>query len=251
MLYKHSIVRFLAVGLLLIGSKSTYAQSAASHPALSDSTITQVSFKPPPNNRQPRKTAGAGSRQESECFSQTPLSSPPLMALVPTDNHGLTVAAHPSFFIYLPSTTAKHLILSIRENGTQHLSRTDLSINQTSGIIQIKPTENSPPLEVGKTYQWSMVIVCGEKPSPNDPSVSSWIQRIDIPLTQLDHKTALQKAFWYGEQGIWYDTLLALAQAQQVLPNPPKITSIWTNFLTSVGLDAIANQPLLPSIRVP
>jgi hypothetical protein len=165
------------------------------------------------------------------------------MPLVPTTNTGLTVAERPTFWVYLPKTSAKQVVLSIREEGTKHHSQTFFPITGASGIISLQPSENSPPLEAGKTYQWAVVLICGERPSPNDPAIASWVRRV-APPQPTNQGTALAQAAWYGERGIWYDALDSLAEARRTQSHNQALTGIWTEFLNSAGLEAISTQPL-------
>jgi hypothetical protein len=170
------------------------------------------------------------------------------MALVPPNNYGLTVAGRPTFFIALPKTSARQIVLSIWENGTRHHSQTFIPIEDRSGIIKIQPSPDSPPLEIGKRYQWAVVVVCGERPNPNDPAIVSWVRRIDPPQPlprQIQQENALAQAIWYGEQGLWYDTLTALIQAKRSQPDSQVMSDIWANFLSSVGLGDVSTEPLL------
>ncbi|WP_013324737.1 DUF928 domain-containing protein [Gloeothece verrucosa] len=217
--------------------------------------ITQVSFTPPPKEGKPDKTTGAGSRQDGQCpqdltqftTPDTSSSKLSLAALVPNSNYGLTGAERPTFLVYLPKTSAKQIVLSIKEEGIKHYSQTFLPITQSAGIIKIKPSDDTPPLQVNKNYQWAVVLVCGERPGPNDPMIASWVRRVDLPNStsqQLAEKTPLMQAAWYGNQGIWYDSLVALAQARQVQSHQYSMTQIWANFLTSVGLESFSNEKL-------
>ena len=160
-----------------------------------------------------------------------------MIPLVPPSNFGLTTAEHPSFSIYLPQTSAKQIVLSIREEGTKHHSQTFIPITGESGIISIKPSPTSTPLEVGKTYQWAVVLVCGERPSPNDPAIAAWVRRIALSEPRKE-TTLLEQAAWYGEQGIWYDALTSLIQVKRSQPNNQTLINIWTEFLESGGLQA-------------
>lgn len=103
------------------------------------------------------------------------------MALVPTTNYGWTLEERPTFWVYLPQTSAKQVVLSLKEEGIQHHSQTFLPITGALGIIGIKPSDESPALEVGKNYQWAVVLVCGERPSPNDPAIASVVRRVASP----------------------------------------------------------------------
>ncbi|PSF39002.1 hypothetical protein C7H19_02820 [Aphanothece hegewaldii CCALA 016] len=252
MLNPKSLLHLLSIALLLIGTKLIMAQPITHSTNLNDS-ITHISFKPPPDESQPDQTIPAGSRQPSRCGQDitgvSTANSYYLMALVPSSNYGLTIAERPTFFIALPKTSAKQVVLSIKEEGKQHHSQTLLSIKDSPGIISIQPSEKSPPLAVGKKYQWSVVLVCGTKPGPNDPAIMSWVRRVDLPQTApsgLQKENALAQALWYGEQGLWYDTLNALVKAKRSQPESQVMSDIWTNFLTSVGLSDISSQSLRP-----
>jgi hypothetical protein len=249
MLNNRYFFNFITLGLLLIGTAPTIAQSTGNSPARSESAIARVYFKPPPDDKEPDRTTGAGSRG-GQCPQDAAISTantPPLMALVPTTNKGLTLAERPTFWVYLPKTFAKQVVLSIREEGTKDHSQTFFPITETSGLISLTPPPNSPPLEVGKTYQWAVVLVCGERPSPNDPAIASWVRRV-APSQPTNQGTALEQAAWYGEQGIWYDALDSLAEARRTQANNKALAGIWTDFLNSVGLEVIATEPLQSTI---
>jgi hypothetical protein len=165
------------------------------------------------------------------------------MSLVPTTNFGLTTAERPNFSIYLPATSATQVVLSIKEEGGTHHSQTLVPITGTSGIISLQPNPDSPPLEVGKTYQWAVVLVCGERPSPNDPAIASWVRRI-APPQPTNQGTALEQAAWYGEQSIWYDALNSLVEVRRSQPDNQDLINIWADFLSSGGLKEISTEPL-------
>lgn len=252
MLTNQYLLYLITVGLLLVKTEPLIAQSISHGSANIDGMNAQVYFKPPPDDKKPDKTLGAGSRQGGQCpQDSTPVTTadtlsnkPPLMALIPTANYGLTLAERPTFLVYVPKTSAKQVVLSLREEGTLHHSQTLLPITETPGVISVKPSDNSPPLKVGKNYQWALVLVCGERPGPNDPAIASWVKRVAPLQPQLNLKTALEQAKWYGEQGIWYDAVAALAQARQSQLHNNAMKGIWVDFLKSTGLGAIATEPL-------
>lgn len=242
------LLLLVSLGLLQI---TTVPASAQLISAANPNLISHVSFKPPPDDRKPDQTLGAGSRQDNPCFQDTtpitPLSERSMMALVPSSNYGLTLTERPTFFIALPKTSAQQLILSISENGKTYHSQTVIAIKDTPGIIKITPAQDAPPLEVGKEYQWSVVLVCGSKPGPNDPAIASWVRRVAPPQTmpsQLKQEHSLAQAVWYGNQGLWYDALNALVEARRSQPQNEAMTSIWSEFLTSVGLQDVSSEPI-------
>jgi hypothetical protein len=245
MLNNYYFFNLITLGLLLSGAEPTFAQPSTTTSAVSDHSSNRVSFTPPPDDKLPGRTVGAGSRG-GQCTQEATASmanTSPLRALVPTTNKGLTLAEHPTFFVHLPATSAKQVALSIQEEGTKYHSQTFFPITGTSGIISLKPSDNSPPLEVGKTYQWAVVLVCGERPNPNDPAIVSWVRRI-APSQPPNQGTALQRAAWYGRYGYWYDALASLAEARRTQFNNKDLATNWTDFLKSAGLDAMATEPI-------
>ncbi|HBB32269.1 MAG TPA: hypothetical protein DDZ80_20395 [Cyanobacteria bacterium UBA8803] len=242
-------VSLLTAGLLLnllhMAVEPTIAQSTSN----SSDSLSPVLFKPPPDDAKPQDTAGAGSRGQcpQDVTSDTLTNQPSLMALVPPTNYGLTLAAHPTFWVYLPKTSAKQVVLIFREEGTQYYSETFIPISSAPGVISVTPSQDSPALEVGKNYQWALVLMCGEVLDPNDPILMSWVRRVapsQSTFDQLDQTTPLEQAVWYGKQGIWYDALTALAQVKRSQPNNKILADIWAKFLESAGLGVVSTEPL-------
>ena len=259
MLNNQRLLNLMILGLLLLSTVPSIAQSTANPSARSNRTLSRVLFIPPPEDKKPYKTVGGGSRHGGQCFqdaTSAPLANSPssrssLIPLVPTSNFGLTIAEKPRLWIYSLPTSARQVVLSIREvsireereEGRIHHSQTFIPITGESGIVSLQPNPDSPPLEVGKTYLWSVVLVCGEKPGPNDPALDVWVHRVDSP-EPIDQKSSLEQAAWYGQQGIWYDALTSLIQARRSQPDNQDLIDIWADFLESGGLKAIASEPL-------
>jgi hypothetical protein len=224
-------------------------QSSNHRSGLASPLIAQVFFKPPPG--EPRTDRGAGSRDNRQCPQDTATTTqatekPTFTALVPSNNDNLTWSARPTFWVYVPKTSARQVVLSIKQ-GNQFHSQRFLPITGESGIIGISASEDSAPLDVGKSYQWAIVLVCGDRPSPNDPVVTAWVRReqpTESPTESLSSQTAVQQAARYSERGVWYDALTTLAEAKRSQPNNPEFAKTWTDFLSqsTVGLSAIATE---------
>ena len=237
---------FLAVLLILF--------SLLARAAIAETYFTTVLFEPPPGDGQPETTEGAASRQTGQCKSDLTTAQAAretkaalsyqnvkLTAVVPQHNYGLTTQAHPTFWIYVPQASAEQqLILSIREEkSSPHWQQ---SVFATPGVTGIELSNDAPALEVGKNYQWAVILVCGERPSPNDPVVASWIKRVEQPETdRATTSFGLEDASAYARQGIWYDALDILVAQKPSLPNWNKL---WTEYLQSGGLERIANEPV-------
>lgn len=247
-----SLLMLVCVGLLLpIGAMPTLAKPSAedtsqsqTHPTnKAQNPTTQILFKP--SGGPPPTTRGAGSRNDRQCAQDTPSNGkPPLTALVPSGQMGLTWTERPTVWVYLPETSARQIVLSLKEGSRPHSQRF-IPIASTPGVVGIPLTENAPPLEVGKSYQWVVVLVCGDRPNPNDPVITAAIQRV-TPAKPFTSPSATEQAAWYGQHGVWYDALTALAEARRSQPNNPALAKLWADFLaqSSVGLGTIAAEPL-------
>jgi Domain of Unknown Function (DUF928) len=248
----------ILMGLLSISA--TLTPSASAKPLKTGRLSAKVLFTPPLTDKKPIKTLGAGSRggkcmqissveapSDRSVNASNASAQPPLMALMPVANTGLTLSEHPSFWVYVPKTPAKRAVLSLRENGSKLHSQTVFDISEMPGIMSLSLPQSAPALEVGKTYQWAVTLICGEKPNPNDPVIVSWVRRIaSAPSAQSTTPTPLEQAAVYARHGIWFDALTALAQARRAQPNQPELQTTWADFLASAGLQSIATEPLRP-----
>ena len=166
--------------------------------------------------------------------------------MVPNSNYGLTAANRPDFWIYLPKTSAQQAILSIKEEGINPHWQQSISLTETAGIMAIELSDDAPALETGKNYRWAVILVCGNRPNPNDPVVAAWIKRVDESNTKGSLPIApnsLEKAAWYAQNGIWYDALDILIEAKK--SSLDNWDDIWLKYLQSGGLDEIANEPII------
>jgi len=240
MLKKNSWFNFIALACLLVGSKA----------AIADRTNPHITFKPPADNPKPQKTALGGRRtNDKQCLQDATNNPSPtgLTALVPFNGTGSTTSAHPTFWIYLPETTASKIILSVMEENPDGAikphAQNAFPTPPQSGLISLKLSDESLPLEVGKTYKWAVILVCGKNPHPNDPAIEARINRIKPSITNQPENLVTQ-AILYGEQGIWYDFLASLAQAKQANPNDQTVKTDWENMLKSLNLVALdSNNP--------
>ncbi|HAC65914.1 MAG TPA: hypothetical protein DCF68_20870 [Cyanothece sp. UBA12306] len=249
MLNDRPLLNLIATGLLLLVAIAAIAEPKPTRSSKTNEIVTRVLFKPPPEDMKPKRTRSAGSRNNGQCSQDTQTANLTdaestknnMMPLVPSSGFGLTLAKKPTLWVYLPETSAKQVVLSIQEEGITHHSQTFISITGKSGMIKLQPSGDSPPLEVGKSYQWAVILVCGKRPSPNDPVVTSWVRRVAL-ADPIQQGSMLDRASWYGEQGIWYDALTYLMQARKSQPNNQQLIDIWTEFLQSGGLNSDFNN---------
>lgn len=182
------------------------------------------------------------------------LPKTPLTALIPVTNLGLTIATNPTFFFYIPKTSAKELrfVLLDEEKGNQVYKATFTPPN-TSGIVSINlPIDKSlPQLEVGKDYHWYFQINCSAKQLEQDIGdiyVDGWVQQVEPSLTltsQLEQASPREQVELYLNNHLWYDALTTLAKQRRSDPDDLVVANEWKALLQSEKLDEIAQEPLV------
>lgn len=211
---------------------------------------TYVRFEPPAEGPPFQDmTRGPG-----HCSKPNP-PTPPLTPLLPPTKIGLTYAAHPTFFINIPEAGfAGKLIL--QDQVGNDLAQIDIAPTQQAGVIAVTLPKNASPLEIGKNYKWFFALICDPNKEDNDITkeikpdlmVDGWIKRVEINPTlkrELEKAKGLEQPALYAQNGIWFDTLSSLAQMRLDNPKNPTFTTEWEELLKSVGLEKIAEMPLI------
>jgi len=225
------------------------AQSALTTPGNTIPTLSLVSVTfDPPGDGKPDDTAGGASRDGGTCPEDARAIGPSITPLKPANYQGLTVAEHPTFFVYVPQTSAKKALFVLKDEKEDYFYQKTIPIPRTAGIVSFRLPDEAPAIKIGKTYQWSLIMICGEAIRPDNPGVEGKIQRIEANpelLRQLKNLSPLERAALYGKNGVWYDTLASLAEQRRSQPNDSTLAATWEKLLKSVGLEAIATQSLL------
>lgn len=229
-----------AIGLLASGSLPAGAVPPA--PRLQQPLRLSQAFRPP-NRGAPLTTAGGATR--GTCFAPDRL----LVSLMPKQQLGLTLAERPTFFWYIPATTARRAdFLLLGDNDSQIVYEGSLSLPETPGIISFTLPADAPALQVGKSYHWFLTIACNPTGANGNPSVEGWVERVkpDTALAQSLKKATLKdRPALYARAGIWHDALKSLAELRRTAPKAPQTQSSWAELLRSVGLTEITQEPLI------
>ncbi len=220
-----------------------------------------ASFEPPAGKGAPKMTTGGGRRNTSMCeVMQSSASSLALeqllVALIPNTNNGLTVAARPSFWFYIPPTTEKTAEFILEDaslndrDPKRRLTSMQIDLTTTPAIVSLTPAATDPALEVDRDYTWGFSILC-ERNSANNPTVRGKIRRVKPSpslAAKLDKASPLEQVNLYAASGIWYDAVTKLASLRRDQAKDAKVTAQltaeWKELLQSVGLGAIAAAPL-------
>ena len=193
----------------------------------------------------PGRRVGGGTRRGGCADAQKPLT-----ALIPESNLWVTTAAYPSFFFYVPQSANSQVVeFVLRDENDNQVYEENMSLSGQAGIVSVSlPQSRSlPPLAMNQNYHWYFSIVCDPQNRSNDLVVEGWIQRVEITATlarELEGATQSEQVALYLNAGIWHDAMATLAQMRRTSSNDLVVVADWTKLLHSVGLDAIATEPL-------
>ncbi|MEO8890072.1 MAG: DUF928 domain-containing protein [Coleofasciculaceae cyanobacterium] len=248
---KPSLFHLIALSVSLTVFSNLFTPVKAQTQSSPSTLMPVVSFEPPDDQKTLDDSRGGASRTTTVKCSQDQAYSPSMTALTPGSKLGLTVASHPTFFAYIPATSAQQAHFTLKDDHDRGVYQTLLPINSAGGVVSITLPEDKPPLELGKTYSWSVALMC--QPTQTDtPMVRGQVRRVELKAGQMPNqinsmmsqKAILEQAALYGKSGIWYDSINLLAKLRQAQPNDQTLATNWVKLLDSVGLEAVANQPL-------
>lgn len=223
---KTLVLTLLFLGLSTISlSRSTFANTT---PQTGDGTKNSV----------------PGGTRGSSCFDE---GQKPLTPLIPKTNKklGLTLASHPTILIYIPENEAIAGEFILKDSSQKKVYENIVSLPNSQGIIDIKIPSEQSELKVDQTYNWTFSLIC-LTPIP-EAVVEGSIKRVN-PSEDLRVKLLQtpERDRWeiYNKEGIWYETLVTLAEQIRSDPNNVKLNSEWKELLNSVGLGEVATELL-------
>ncbi|QIR37903.1 DUF928 domain-containing protein [Tolypothrix sp. PCC 7910] len=237
-----------------IPSLTTQAQAQVNPALLSQQQkqpwLISQAFKPPQRGLPPA-SAGGATRGSSYCVQKNQLLTP----LLPKENLGLTFAERPTFFWRVPTSsvkTAQFVILGESNKASTDdddvVYETTLNIPAKPGIMKFALPATAAPLKVGKRYHWYLTLVCDEQNPTRNPNVEGWVERAqpEATLTKaLQQADAFKRPRLYAEAGIWHEALTSYVELRCSDPNNLKVKADWGQFLQSVGLKALAADPII------
>ncbi|MCJ8280443.1 MAG: DUF928 domain-containing protein, partial [Rivularia sp. ALOHA_DT_140] len=105
-----------------------------------------------------------------------------------------------------------------------------------------------PALEENKNYRWYFNIYCETKKTIPSLRVEGVVRRVKLnqELTQkINLAKPIEKVELYAAEGIWFNSINTLAQLRQQEPENQQLIETWQNLVESIGMEDIANKPLI------
>jgi hypothetical protein len=191
----------------------------------------------------PVTTGGGGTRGPGSGCLKTKNGELSLNVLTPNySNVATTASATPTFYYYLPETSASLAEFMITDLNQAIVYQTTVKLPAQSGIMKIKAIPKIP-LSGDQYYQWSLKIVCDSQHRDQDLILEGTLEYQNIDKTALSSDDPMKKAQFYAEKRIWLETLDSIAQIRSTSPKD------WTELLQSVGLEGVSSQPFVEDVQ--
>lgn len=207
-------------------------------------------FTPPSGKGSPQQAAGGASRLSTYSLNPSTVGADgpaAIIALLPQSYSGTTVSERPTILVYLPASTAKDMVFSLKDEAGNLQHQMTLPISGKAGVVAIKLPTEAPALVVGKNYQWFLALKVDGHLSPNTPYVDGWVQRIQpdaVLAAALQQSDPLKRATALGAKGVWYDCVATVAMLRTTQPDSDALVKNWSDLLVSVGLQDITKAPI-------
>lgn len=208
-------------------------------------------YRPPAGIGAPQRVEGGGTRGPDSC-----LAGKALTALVPSNRFGATVAAYPTFFVYMPAVSPQKSSLPVEfileDADENELYKATFQTTGRPGIVTLSlPTgAGLSPLQVGRDYRWSFSIICQPGESTVNIEVEGWVRRVELNPTlnnRLQQASPENRVELYAESEIWHDALASLVQLRRNNPRNSAVAARWSQLLSAAGLNNIVQESLVPS----
>lgn len=212
----------------------------------------KVVLQPRRDQGAPKVTIPGGRRDDGKCLedresgadtkaqrSLTDMLTP--LVMQPASTVSLTAADHPTLLVYVPTTSAKALEVTLEDAKQHGLDRVRVNLPKTPGIVRV-PLTSFPALAVGQDYLWIASIVC-DSGDPKDSFSAGIIRRVPLDAalaSKLKQASPLDRAALYTQAGIWYEAASTLDDLRRAQPNNKELQGIWQEFLKSAGLEALS-----------
>lgn len=213
--------------------------------------LSEAKDKEPNFEDQGRSGSRSGGASRGECIN----NSEEITALIPLSKFGETVSVRPTFWFYVPYSTAQPLPgkFQLQDADRNPIFDVDFTLPTQPGYISLQIPETQQGLEVGKEYRWYFYLHCDRKKQDVPITLSGWVTRVNAaPEMQHELQVAQNQHYQvYANHRLWYDAIASLAELRLKNPQDPILTQEWTQLLQAKGVDlTLPNTPPVGSVTI-
>jgi hypothetical protein len=215
---------------------------------LSEPSFAQTQVNSPRQGLPGRRISGGSRSPDTACLT-TP--NQPLVALMPKNNVGLTVSAHPTLWFSIPAISSDRVLeFGLYDPSGELLYTTTFGASEKAEVVSLPLPETSSPLVIDKDYRWYLSVVCNQESRAEDLVVTGWVRRVQPNPTlteQLANADAQERSAIYEKSELWCDALTSLAELRRSTPVTDITEALeqqWISLLESVELSQVIAAPL-------
>ncbi len=208
----------LGTASLVVGQAALTTSSSLLRDPQTSHWLARVNASPiaytPPNRGRPQQTQGTGSRG-CEAIAGDKDTSIDVTLVAPVDHTAYTVSGQPTFYWLAEHTINRTVEFTLVEDGNpnpiyvQQFDRLEAGMNHVA-------LDSEQSLEVGKTYRWTVSVICNAQRRSADVFAQGWVERVEVSQelqARLDAATTPEEvAQAYAESSIWFDALASLTR---------------------------------------
>ena len=176
-------------------------------------------------------------KQENKPIPQTISERPTIYFLTPEFNGSVQFILYEDNVVTVKPQSESGLPASSKKQ----IYEKSFAISNSAGIIAMKMPDDAPILEVGKDYTWRFTVK--GKTIEGNKMVQGKMRRV-LPTRNLVAQLPtiskpLERAVLFAQEGIWFEAVQALADAQLTVPTNTEALEEWTSLLKSAKLDRV------------
>lgn len=241
------VISIASLGLFLTGVGALESVAA--------SRLEQLKLSASDSTARPRNGGfipiGAPERTHSGASRQALPDQCGGLALLPKEGGGLTTRDELSLYVYFAEgTVVDQAMLSLKSPDESEYYEAEIrlpreKLAETGGVIEVAFPDMPPVLTENEDYMWSLVLKCNGQMRPDSPILGGAIKRVASTANIQDDLPLAERAQVYGDASLWYDVLGTVASMRRAEPTSAQAAEHWSTVLETVGLEMIADAPLL------
>lgn len=157
---------------------------------------------------------------------------------------GLTTKPQPSLFWYQSRAAKTHFELTICDRkAVTPLLEVKIATRPVDGIQRVRLSDFQVTLAPGVDYRWAVSLVIDEENRSRDVLASGMIRRTSVPPKLAERLTGAKPddlPFIYADEGYWYDSLEALSDLIDRLPEQKVLHEHRAVYFMQAGLPEAA-----------
>lgn len=208
----------------------------ANAPAFSQGSDDPLPNYQPPSRGAPASRVGGGSRGAGDAAAEISVIAP--------DHTGLTLQEQPTLYWHLSTPVAAGVEITLIDDvAVKPLLELKFATGTARGLQEIRMSESGVRLKPDVEYRWHVALVLDPAQRSKDVIASGTIKRVVLPEDKRSRLAGISgpaAVSAYAAQGLWYDSIDALAALMRREPSNPALRRQYQSLLKQVGLEQVA-----------